>query len=193
MKRTLIGLVAAALVVAGCTGAPPKPAEAPASQPAASEVAPTQPTNAPTQPTNAPIAREITAKDVNTGEIVRLSELKGQIVLLNFWATWCGPCRQEMPHLDQLQKEMAGKVRVIALGADPREKPETLAAYAKDRQLSLTVAHDGGAASQVYQAYGLPASVFIDKNGFIRQRVTGAMTLEQMKMFISQVEQASNP
>lgn len=200
MKQTLIGLVAAALVVAGCAGAPPKPAEAPAagtaqpateaSRPAASQGAPAQPSN---EPVPGGIAREVTAKDVNTGEIVRLSALKGQVVLINFWATWCGPCRLEMPHLDQLQKEMAGKVRVIALGADPRETPETLAAYAKDRQLSLTVAHDGGAASRTYQAFGLPTSFFIDKNGIIREKVTGAMTLEQMKALVARVEQASNP
>lgn len=200
MKQTLIGLVAAALVVAGCAGAPPKPAEAPAagtaqpateaSRPAASQGAPAQPTN---EPVPGGIAREVTAKDVNTGEIVRLSALKGQVVLINFWATWCGPCRIEMPHLDQLQKEMAGKVRVIALGADPREKPDVLAAYAKDRQLSLTVAHDGGAAAVTYRAYGLPTSVFVDKNGIIRERISGAMTLEQMKALVARVEQASNP
>lgn len=191
MKRTLMGLAAAALVVAGCAGAAPKPAEVPASQAATGAGQPSaQPAG---EPASLGVAREVTAKDVNTGETVRLSDLKGQVVLLNFWATWCGPCRQEMPNLDALQKEMAGKVRVIALGADPSEKPEVLAAYAKDRQLSLTVVHDGGAGARAYNAFGLPTTFFIDRNGIIREKVTGAMTLEKMKTLVSRVEQASNP
>jgi thiol-disulfide isomerase/thioredoxin len=191
MKKALAGLLAA-LVVTGCGGVFGPQDGAPVASPAAEQ--PVQAADqAATQPATGPIkgalAPEVVAKDVFTGETVRLSDLKGQVVLLNFWATWCGPCRVEMPHMEELHKESAGKVRIVALGGDSRESPEALAAFAKDRGLTFTVAHDGGAAIRAYKALGLPTTFFIDAAGLIRERVVGAMSLEQMRSIVQTVSQ----
>jgi thiol-disulfide isomerase/thioredoxin len=133
-------------------------------------------------------AADIAATDAVTGKPVELSSLKGQVVMLNFWATWCMPCRQEMPAMEQFQKEVQGKVKVLALGGDSSEAPDKLAAYAGDLGLTFTILHDGGTAVNAYRVFGLPTTFFIDQNGIIRSRHTGALTLPEMRQLAEETE-----
>lgn len=136
-------------------------------------------------------APTVLARDVVTQEPVVLSSLKGQLVLLNFWATWCGPCRVEMPALEQFHKEMGGKVRVVALGADSVEGPDKLIKFAQELGLSFTIAYDAGEAVEKYRVVGIPTTFFIDQDGVIRFKHQGPATLEQMRKWAAEAGQAA--
>jgi thiol-disulfide isomerase/thioredoxin len=177
------------LAAAGCSGAlqngPPGPSES-------AEQAPGKPAgggaSGEAQPMPGYEAADIVARDVNTGQQATLAGLRGKVVMLNFWATWCGPCRLEMPAMDAFQQEAAAGVKVLAVGGDPGESPEKLAAYARELKLTFTVGHDGGTAILPYRVVGLPTTFFIDQNGVIRVRHTGPLTIEQMRQLAADTE-----
>ncbi len=108
------------------------------------------------------------------GASVKLSGLKGQVVVLDFWATWCPPCRVELPHIEALHGEYAGKnVRVIAVnceGADDVESWEKLVkSFVTRNKFTFTVVNDFQLAlNESYQITALPTVVVIDKTGTIR-------------------------
>lgn len=135
------------------------------------------------------LAADFRGRDVRTGEVVTLSDLRGTPVFLNFWATWCPPCRDEMPEMEEFHREMGDAVRVVAVGMDPADSPEKMAAFAESLGLTFFVVHDGGSAARAYRVGALPTSFFIDADGVIQVRHTGALTLEQMKEY---AELASN-
>ncbi|MFO7172724.1 MAG: TlpA disulfide reductase family protein [Bacillota bacterium] len=99
------------------------------------------------------------------GQVVRLSDLRGQVVLLNFWATWCPPCREEMPALQAVERLYREKgFRVLAINLD--ESPATIRSFLEQNGLELTVLLDKD--MKVTSRYGilpLPTSFFIDREG----------------------------
>ena len=116
--------------------------------------------------------------NVDGGQI-RLAEFRGRPVLLNLWATWCGPCRREMPALEELSRSQAGKLTVVAI--DQREDAAVVKAYVKRFGVTFPVGIDEGQllGTQMH-LIGLPSSFFIDRNGVIRDAVDGEMTYEVM-------------
>lgn len=106
--------------------------------------------------------------DVRTGERVSLTSLRGQPVLLNFWAAWCPPCKEEMPDLARVSRDLSGVAHVIAVG-DGSEPPETLVQFVQSGPMDeLPVLHDAGESAQRYRVRSLPTTYFIDQNGIIR-------------------------
>lgn len=126
-------------------------------------------------------APDLTAIDVQTGQTVKLSDLRGQPVFLNFWATWCGPCKIEMPAMEQFHREAGPNLRILAVGQTPWETQEQLAAFAKQRGLTFPILYDGGAAADAYGVVGVPTSFFIDGDGIIRAAYPGALSDEKMR------------
>jgi len=123
------------------------------------------------------------------GETIRLRDLAGQIVVLNFWATWCVPCQREMPLLQQLQDERAD-VRVITitdphLGQTERTIREFLARY----KLSLTVAlaEENGPLFRLFEVVQIPTTVFVDPEGIVRFRHLGELTEDDLNATLSQL------
>jgi len=117
-------------------------------------------------------AKKIKAPDFTLksrdGVNVRLSDLRGQVVLLNFWASWCGPCRQEMPVLDQLQKKY-GKLGFSVLGVNLDAKSSKAIKYLKDTPVNFTVLYDPeGKVSEQYGVQAMPSTVIIDRDGNVR-------------------------
>jgi peroxiredoxin len=103
------------------------------------------------------------------------SELAGQVVLLNFWATWCEPCRDELPALQTLHARLAQEgLAVVAVSVDAGP-PEAVSRFAAARGLGFAVLHDPGEdVARRYGALAYPTSVVIDRSGRIVQRAVGA-------------------
>lgn len=102
------------------------------------------------------------------GKNVRLSDLRGQVVLLNFWASWCGPCRQEMPILDDIHKRYQS-LGFSVLGVNLDAKSKKAIDYLKDTPVTFPVLYDPkGDVSGQYGVQAMPSTVIIDKDGNVR-------------------------
>lgn len=116
--------------------------------------------------------------DLNTGQPVTLSSLKGKPVWINFWATWCPPCKEEMPIMEKLYDEYKDKGLVI-LGVDVQEKESDVLPYIKEGGYSWTFVIDKtGKITDSYHVNGLPSHYFIDKDGTIQAIVIGGLKSE---------------
>lgn len=111
-------------------------------------------------------APDFTAKST-AGANVKLSELKGKVVLVNFWASWCGPCRQEMPILDALAK--ANKdAGLVVLGVNQDEEASERDAFLKENPITFPVLDDTKhTIAQAFKSTVQPSSFFIDRTGKI--------------------------
>lgn len=107
---------------------------------------------------------------------LKLSALKGKVVLLNFWATWCPPCRAEMPSMMKLNSAMAGKpFQMVSVSIDEGGVPE-IESFFKASGYSLpTYTDPGGEAVRTYGITGVPESFVIDKNGILVKKVIGPL------------------
>jgi len=105
-----------------------------------------------------------------------LADYKGQVVLLNLWATWCAPCRAEMPSMERLQQAYGSKgLKIVAVSIDDEGMEPAIRAFAKDYGLTFELLHDPTNATQrAYQTTGVPESVLIGKDGVIRNKISGA-------------------
>ena len=102
------------------------------------------------------------------GSNVRLSDLRGQVVMLNFWASWCGPCRQEMPILDDLYKRY-GKAGFVLLGVNVEQDSSLGEKYLKDTPVKFPILWDPTSkVSQLYTVDAMPSTVMIDRDGKMR-------------------------
>ena len=119
-------------------------------------------------------APQFTATDLASGRVTRLADYRGTVVLLNVWATWCQPCRVEMPSLERLHRRLGGAdFRVVAVSVD-EQGPDVVAKFAQDLGLSFEILHDrSGAIQAAYQTTGVPESFVIDRDGVIIKKVIG--------------------
>ncbi|MCU0757970.1 MAG: TlpA family protein disulfide reductase [Steroidobacteraceae bacterium] len=102
------------------------------------------------------------------GKSLSLSQYKGQVVMINFWATWCGPCRQEMPLLDAMYRKYKG-MGFTLIGVNV--EPDTAAAekFLKELPVSFPVAFDADSkVSKLYDVKGMPSTVIVDRKGNAR-------------------------
>lgn len=118
-------------------------------------------------------APEFTLPDVDGGTLT-LSELKGNIVFLNFWATWCTTCEEEMPSMEYLYRSLKGMpFEMIAISVD-NDEPEVVKAFADKYNLTFPILHDrGGKIKELYKTTGVPETYIIDQNGIIAEKVWG--------------------
>lgn len=118
------------------------------------------------------------------GAMQKLSQWQGKFLVVNFWATWCTPCVQEMPELSALQKELGGnKIQLIGMGID---SPGNIADFAKKYQISyplLVAGMEGTELSRQMgnQAGGLPFTVLIAPDGSVLKSYLGRLNIEQLR------------
>ena len=117
------------------------------------------------------------------GEMVKLSDLKGEKVLINFWASWCGPCKKEMPELEELFNEHGDEIKIIAINATDSERNEQVVRdYIDENGYTFPVAldEDMSVTDQMYRVVSIPTSYFIDTEGKVQTRYVGPMTYDFM-------------
>ncbi len=119
-------------------------------------------------------APEFRAVHLSTGRPASLAEYRGKVLLLNIWATWCLPCRVEMPSLQRLQRQLAGSdFRLVSVSIDI-EDSTVVRRYAQELGLTFEILHDRpGAIREIYQTTGVPESFVIDRDGAIVKKVIG--------------------
>ncbi len=109
------------------------------------------------------------------GKSFTLASLRGKPVVLNFWATWCPPCRSEAPELQRAAQRYAGQVALV--GVDQGEPAATVLAYTAQQGLTYPAPLDqNGRASLAYGVHALPTTFFIDRDGIIRQTYVGPLS-----------------
>ena len=117
-------------------------------------------------------APEFTAKDLSTQKVRTLADYKGQVVLLNVWATWCPPCRAEMPSMERLHRAYDGRgLKVVAVSIDDYVSEDSIRAYARNLGITFDILHDPKhEIEKAYQTTGYPESFVIDRSGVIRKK-----------------------
>ena len=118
-------------------------------------------------------APNFTLKDIN-GDQFQLSQLKGKVVILDFWATWCPPCRQEIPHFVDLQKQYQSKgLEIVGISVDDRGAA-VVKPFAQKFNINYTMLVDGQAITNLYGGVqGIPTTFVLDKQGRIVKKFVG--------------------
>jgi thiol-disulfide isomerase/thioredoxin len=130
--------------------------------PAAAQLKPTKPRAAP----------ELNLPTLEGGR-VNLADLRGRVVLVNFWAVWCPPCRKEMPSMERLSKLMAQRPFTI-LASNAGETPEQIRSFLKEVPLTFPILLDQDSARmKAWRVFVLPTSFIVDKQGQIRYSLSG--------------------
>jgi cytochrome c biogenesis protein CcmG, thiol:disulfide interchange protein DsbE len=110
-----------------------------------------------------------------SGEEVALADLRGEVVLLNVWATWCWPCRREMPSFEALHRELGGQgLRIVAVSIDEARDAGEIRDFLEEFDITFTVLHDPRKRiADAFQPTGVPETYLIDADGVIRRRWIG--------------------
>lgn len=196
MKKFLLMIIVLALVVGGCSNTAPEKAK--------NQIEETLPEDKIIEEENTEViageeteeedfeiaigkeSPNFTLKNLD-GEEVSLSDYRGKIVLINFWATWCPWCDKEMPDLQKLDEENDD---LVVLAVDVMEDKETVKKYIEKGKYNFEVVLDeDGEIAKTYLVSGLPASYFVDEEGILLGGVPGAMTYEQMVAILDSIRE----
>lgn len=118
-----------------------------------------------------------------------LTDARGDIVVVNFWATWCGPCLFEMPEFQELHETRgdAEGIRIVAVNLTSADSRSAAIEWASDLGLTFTIAFDEqGAVAEHYGVHSLPATFFIDREGIVRTRSYGPVLGERLEAALSE-------
>jgi cytochrome c biogenesis protein CcmG/thiol:disulfide interchange protein DsbE len=123
---------------------------------------------------------------LDDGRYLRLSDLQGKPVVLNFWATWCGPCRLEMP---ELVKAAGADPNLVVLAADVQEARSPVEDFAAEFKMALPIVLDkDGKVRNLYRVPGLPTTYFIDKAGKVASVVVGPLTPQVLADRLAEIQ-----
>ncbi len=116
-----------------------------------------------------------------SGGTIKLSDLRGKVVWVNFWATWCPPCRAEMPDIEKIWKSEQGSDLVI-IGVDYGEATPTVQGFVNKLGITYPIALDrNGTVAAAYRLAGFPSHFYVDKQGILREIKVGLMSEETMR------------
>ena len=124
------------------------------------------------------------------GRTDALARYRGSVVLMNLWATWCPPCREEMPDLERFYRQNR-KRGVVVLGIDQGESAEAAGAFAREHGVTFPILLDADQQyGRSYKAIGLPTTVIVDRAGHVVRGIDGELTLAQMREAVGQALRA---
>ena len=135
-----------------------------------------------------PMAPDFTVYD-GDGKAVKLSDYFGKPIVLNFWASWCGPCQMEMPDFQEKYLELGDEIQFLMVNATGgRETVESAKSFLAGTEYTFPVLFDTGAdASAAYSVYYLPTTYFIDAQGHLIARATSAIDAETLQRGIDMI------
>ena len=123
------------------------------------------------------------------GEIIRLSDYRGTPVIVNFWATWCGPCRAEFPEFQEAAVDNAGSLVIIGVNSTSTDQAESIPTFLEEFGITFPIVLDEqGDVVDLYRVLGLPTTVFIDSNGVINEVFTGPLNKAYIESKISELQ-----
>jgi len=133
-------------------------------------------------------APDFTALDIDGNE-VNLSDYIGKPIVLNFWASWCGPCKMEMPDFHEKYLELGEDVQFLMINVTTgRETLESAYAFIEEQEYTFPVLYDTEmSAAMAYSAYSLPTTYLIDADGYVVAKATGAIDAETLQMGIDMI------
>jgi len=109
----------------------------------------------------------------NVGKNLKLSELRGKVVMINFWATWCSPCRQEMPHFNRFYAQYT-KAGFVMLGVNVDDNADKAKSMVQELKIAFPVVFDTGKhVSRLYDVDAMPSTVLVDRDGTVRHIYRG--------------------
>ena len=200
MRTPLAGVtVALALIVSACGSGPAaSPTEVPASptsQPASTPVPTPTRVLAPTA-TALPRPTPVTIRtgqepepaadfriDLLSGEELALSDLRGKVVVLNFWATWCPPCREEMPSFESIYREYQDR-EVVFVGVAVADTEERARDFVEGVGVTYPIGLDPGGIAESYRVTAMPTTFFIDREGTITRKLQGQASEGALRLFL---------
>lgn len=143
-----------------------------------------------TAETELEVAPDFTVTDKN-GDAVKLSDFYGKPIIVNFWASWCGPCKSEMPDFQELYEEYGDEIHFLFVNVTDgsRETVETASKFIEDAGYTFPVYYDtvNQNAAMTYGAYSIPMTVFFDAEGHGIAQGTGAMDKETIQKGIDMI------
>lgn len=135
-------------------------------------------------------APDFTVYDKN-GTEVKLSDFAGKPVVVNFWASWCGPCQMEMPDFEEKYRELSSEVNFLMVNITDgsRETVKTASAFIEKKGYTFPVYYDTESnAAITYDVYSLPTTYFIDSSGHVTAQTTGAIDGETLQKGIEMIK-----
>ncbi|OBZ18492.1 cytochrome C biogenesis protein [Bacillus sp. FJAT-27264] len=136
------------------------------------------------------VAPDFSLQDLS-GNPVQLSDFRGKRVMLNFWATWCPPCRVEMPHMQSIYENYESE-DVVILGVNmtlTEKRLEDVSPFVQEQKLTFPIVLDeDGELMQTYQIVAYPTTYVLDADGVVREKVRGAMNYEMMSELLAEVK-----
>jgi peroxiredoxin len=139
------------------------------------------------------LAPDFNLKDLS-GNNVKLSDYKGKIVILNFWTEWCNYCKEEMPDLNELNKEIEKENKAVIIAIDSQESPDVVKEYLSSNNINLKVLLDeDGSVTQSYGVSGFPNTFIINKDGSIYTLIPGATNKETLLKLLDKVKKGEPP
>lgn len=191
--KVMYGPVAPPTVSQGATQSQPANVAPPPTRavPTAAQLAPTvviQTQGKPVPPAAGQVAYDFSLSTLE-GDSVALSAFRGKKVMLNFWATWCGPCRYEIPHMVVLYDELKDQgFEIVAVNL--REDPTKVKAFSEQFEMTFPILLDTqGKIGASYFVRGIPTSVFLNEEGVIEAVHTGTLTDELLRQYVGALMQ----
>lgn len=126
------------------------------------------------------------------GTKVKLSDLKGKKVILNFWATWCGPCQREMPDMQEFYSKYQNDVEILAVNytaSEGSEGKEKVRRFAEEKGVTFPILLDTDIkVTTTYKVITIPTSYFVDTKGVIQDKFIGPMTVNEMEKRVANLK-----